>query len=75
MDPERVPAQPQSETASPVYIPGEDTSRTSQADPFHPSHSDIPPTTARPDTSNLSPSALNILSEPPSTEKLEVSET
>ena len=73
MDPERVPPLPQSET-SPVRSVDKDASGTIQPDPFNPSHPNVPPTTARINTSNLSPYAGNATSETSSPEKLVVSE-
>jgi hypothetical protein len=66
MDPERVPVRTQSEVSPRVYDLGEGNSRTIQADPFR--------MTARFDTSNLTPSALDAPPSP-SSEKSEVSET
>ena len=79
MDPERVPPLPvhQSEIASPVHALDQDTSGSIQPDPFNPSHSNVPRTTTRIDTSNLGPYAGNVPTESPSSqaENLEVSET
>ena len=77
MDPERVPPLPvlQSEITSPVHALDQDPSGTTQPDPFNPSHSNVPRTTARIDTRNLSPYAGNVPTESPSPENLEVSET
>lgn len=46
-----VPTLPQSE----IISPGEDTSRTIQADPFTPSYSNVPRTTTRINSSDLGP--------------------
>ena len=56
------PALPQSETTPPVHALDENTSGTIRADPFSLSHPNVPNTTTRFDTSNLSPSAVNVLS-------------
>jgi hypothetical protein len=69
MDPERVSPHPQSEIPSPVHILDKDSPGTIQLDPFNPSHSNVPRTTARIYTSNLGQPT-----ESPSPEKLEVSE-
>jgi hypothetical protein len=71
MDPERVPPQPQSNITSPVHALDRDLI---QQDPFNPSHSNVPRTTAQIDTSNLSPYAGNVPpTDSPSSEKLGVS--
>ena len=64
MDPaERVPTTlPQSEITSPVHASGEDTSRTTQVDPFTPSYFNVPRTTTRIDNSNLGPFVGNLSS-------------
>ena len=71
MDPERVPIRPQAEITSPVRGLSQDT----QADPFNPSYSNVPQTTARIDTSNFSPSAANVLSSTSGDDEKSVSET
>jgi hypothetical protein len=82
MDPGRVPQAPlpQSEITSPYHSLNKDTSGTIQPDPFDSSldsHSNVPRTTARIDTSNSRPyaSAGNLPTGPESlsNEKLEVS--
>lgn len=74
MDPERVPPLPQSEITS-FHSLDRDISGTIQPDPFNPSHSNVPRTTAQIDTGNLSPyDAGNVPIESPSPEKSEVSE-
>jgi hypothetical protein len=72
MDPERVQGLPQSEIP-PSHSLDQDTSGT-QPDPFNPSHSNVPRTTAQIDTSNSSPYAGNAPTDSPSSEKLGVSE-
>ena len=74
MDPERVPPLPQSEITS-FHSLDRDISGTIQPDPFNPSHSNVPRTTAQINTSNLNRyDAGNVLTESPSPEKSEVSE-
>ena len=85
MDPRRVPPVPplpQSEITSSFHASDKDTSGAAQPDPFNSSldsHSSVPRTTVRIDTSNLRPyaSAGNRPTEPESLspEKLEVSKT
>jgi len=70
MDPERVAPLPQFET-SPIHSLDKNTSGTIQPDPFNPSYSYVPRTTARINTSNFSPYASNALTESPNPEKLE----
>ena len=73
MDPERVPPLPQSsQITSPVRVLDNDTSGSILSDPFNPSRSNVPRTTARIDTSNLNPYAGNVLTESPSPDNLEV---
>lgn len=74
MDSERVPPLPQSEITS-FHSLDRDISGTIQPDPFNPSHSNVPRTTAQINTSNLNRyDAGNVLTESPSPEKSEVSE-
>jgi hypothetical protein len=65
MDPERVPPLPQSEITSPVQTLKRDTSGTIQLDPFNPSHSNVPRTTAEIYNSSLSPYGIAPTEESP----------
>ena len=73
MDPERVPPLPQSEITSPVHALEKGTSGNILSDPFNPSQTNVPRTTARNETGNWIPYAGNVLRESPIPENLEVS--